>query len=316
MYYPYLRAKQFELKALREFSEEHSESNIVPILEPVKKQSVALERAVEDMMRNKMRFALVLNPTDGDFKHDTVSFGAWLEESKLLLNGSQGIDWIPAFICTRKLLDDIPSLIKKYQLNNVMLVFKSCMDMEDPKVSCLVNDPRVEFVVNAFGAVGSRRLNTILKRTGKKIIRLDDCFKTRTRNADYALEDDELFSEEPFYYMNDGYAGFSDYTTLPSDYVEGGMMPYAVAIHLSYKKDEDRLNVHHFVSDSNESNTNVRGKFHEAACKIEPFFEGKEQTSSVKELIAKAEDPDGYPGLGYLKKLSVKNHLELIASII
>lgn len=316
MYYPYLRAKQFELKALREFSEEHSGSNIVPILEPVKKQSVALERAVGDMMDNKMRFALVLNPTDGDFKHDTVSFGAWLEESKLLLNGSQGIDWIPAFICTRKLLDDIPSLIKKYQLNNVMLVFKSCMDMEDPKVSNLVNDARVEFVVNAFGAVGSRRLNTILKRTGKKIIRLDDCFKTRTRNADYALEDDELFSEEPFYYMNDGYDGFSDYTTLPSDYVEGGMMPYAVAIHLSYKKDDDRLNVHHFVSDSNESNTNVRGKFHEAACKIEPFFEGKEQTSSVKELISKAEDPDGYPGLGYLKKLSVKNHLELIASII
>lgn len=316
MYYPYLRAKQFELKALREFSEEHSGSNIVPILEPVKKQSVALERAVEDMMRNKMRFALVLNPTDGDFKHDTVSFGAWLEESKLLLNGSQGIDWIPAFICTRKLLDDIPSLIKKYQLNNVMLVFKSCMDMEDPKVSNLVNDPRVEFVVNAFGAVGSRRLNTILKRTGKKIIRLDDCFKTRTRNADYALEDDELFSEEPFYYMNDGYDGFSDYTTLPSDYVEGGMMPYAVAIHLSYKKDDDRLNVHHFVSDSNESNINVRGKFQEAACKIGPFFDGKEQTSSVKELIAKAEDPDGYPGLGYLKKLSVKNHLELIASII
>lgn len=316
MYYPYLRAKQFELKALREFSEEHSGSNIVPILEPVKKQSAALERAVEDMMRNKMRFALVLNPTDGDFKHDTVSFGAWLEESKQLLNGSQGKDWVPAFICTRKLLDDIPSLIEKYQLNNFMLVFKSCMDMEDPKVSNLVNDERVEFVVNAFGAVGSRRLNTILKRTGKKIIRLDDCFKTRTRNADYALEDDELFSEEPFYYMNDGYDGFSDYTTLPSDYVEGGMMPYAVAIHLSYKKDDDRLNVHHFVSDSNESNTNVRGKFHEAACKIEPFFEGKEQTSSVKELIAKAEDPDGYPGLGYLKKLSVKNHLELIASII
>lgn len=316
MYYPYLRAKQFELKALREFSEELSGSNIVPILEPVKKQSAALERAVEDMMRNKMRFALVLNPTDGDFKHDTVSFGAWLEESKQLLNGSQGIDWIPAFICTRRLLDDIPSLIKKYQLNNVMLVFKSCMDMEDPKVSNLVNDARVEFVVNAFGAVGSRRLNTILKRTGKKIIRLDDCFKTRTRNADYALEDDELFSEEPFYYMNDGYDGFSDYTTLPSDYVEGGMMPYAVAIHLSYKKDDDRLNVHHFVSDSNESNTNVRGKFQEAACKIGPFFDGKEQTSSVKELIAKAEDPDGYPGLGYLKKLSVKNHLELIASII
>ena len=33
MYYPYLRAKQYELKALREFSVEHKEQNsIVPIL--------------------------------------------------------------------------------------------------------------------------------------------------------------------------------------------------------------------------------------------------------------------------------------------
>ena len=39
MYYPYLRAKQYELKALREFSVEHKEQNsIVPILEPVKQQ--------------------------------------------------------------------------------------------------------------------------------------------------------------------------------------------------------------------------------------------------------------------------------------
>ena len=39
MYYPYLRAKQYELKALREFSIEHKGQNsIVPILEPVKQQ--------------------------------------------------------------------------------------------------------------------------------------------------------------------------------------------------------------------------------------------------------------------------------------
>ena len=36
---------------------------------------------------------------------------------------------------------------------------------------------------------------------------------------------------------------------------------------------------------------------------------------AVKELIEKASDSEGYPGLGYLKKLSVKNHLQLILSL-
>lgn len=99
MYYPYLRAKQFELKALREFSEEHSGSNIVPILEPVKKQSVALERAVGDMMENKMQFALVLNPTDGDFKHDTVSLGrGWRSRSSFSMVVKLKIGFLLSFV--------------------------------------------------------------------------------------------------------------------------------------------------------------------------------------------------------------------------
>jgi hypothetical protein len=38
-------------------------------------------------------------------------------------------------------------------------------------------------------------------------------------------------------------------------------------------------------------------------------------TKAVSELIDKAEKDYGYPGLGYLKKLSIKNHLELIKSL-
>ena len=145
---------------------------------------------------------------------------------------------------------------------------------------------------------------------------MDDCFKSRVRNADYALEVDELFSEEPFFYDKEGHLdGYSDYTTLPSEYMEGGMLPYALAIHLSYRKNEEQLYVHHFVSDSNENNSDIRGKFREAARKVAPFYEGKYQTEAVKEIIEKANDSEGYPGLGYLKKLSIKNHLELILSL-
>ena len=93
------------------------------------------------------------------------------------------------------------------------------------------------------------------------------------------------------------------------------MLPYALAIHLTYRKNEEQLYIHHFVSDSNQTNNDIRGKFREAAIKVEPFYTDKIKTEAVKEIIEKANSSDGYPGLGYLKKLSVKNHLELILSL-
>ncbi len=316
MYYPYLRAKQYELKALREFSAEHNEQNsIIPILEPVKQQPNALNLAIDEMITNGLKFALILNPKDGDFKHSTIHFDEWPKNEKLMENKDS---WIPAFLYSnsKRNAPEILSIIEKYQLEHAMIIFNTCMDMDDEIAWSLVNNPAFDFVVNSFGSTISRRLRSKLKETDKKIIRLDNCFKSKVRNADYALEVDELFSEEPFFYAEEGKLdGYSDYTTLPSEYIEGGMLPYALVIHLSYRKNEEQLYVHHFVSDSNETNSDIRGKFREAAKKVAPFYNDKYQTEAVKEIIEKADDSDGYPGLGYLKKLSIKNHLELILSL-
>lgn len=312
MYYPYLRAKQFELKALREFSSEHTGQDvIVPILEPVKQQTNALSIAIDEMIVNKLKFALIINPNDGDFKHPTVNFSLWTEKENMTQD-----NWIPALLFTRNGVEQIQNIIRETSLHNIMIIFRDGMDIDDEVAWSFINDEHVGYVVNDFGSSVSRRLRRKLKNSMKQIIRLDDRFKSRLRNADYALNVDEFFSEEPFFYNEDGYFdGYSDYTTLPSDYVEGGMLPYALVIHLTYQKNEDQLYVHHFVSDSNETNSDVRRKFREAARKVAPFFEGKHKTPAIEEIIAKANDPDGYPGLGYIKKLSIKNHLDLIASL-
>lgn len=316
MYYPYLRAKQYELKALREISAEHkgqTSKSITPILEPVKQQTKALNLAFDEMLDNGMKFALILNPKDGDFKHPTVHFDAWHQNEKLIQNKG---GWIPAFIYSKRNVDEITSLVSEYQLDHAMIIFRTCIDVDDTNAWDIIKNPAFRYVVNSFGSTISRRLRSQLKDTGKQIIRLDDCFKSKLRNADYANEEDEFFSEEPFFYdTEEKLDGYSDYTSLPSDYIEGGMLPYALAIHLTYRRNEEQLYVHHFVSDSNESNTNVKGKFREAARKVAPFFRDRNQTNSVLELIERANDSDGYPGLGYLKKLSVKNHLELILSL-
>ena len=67
MYFPYLRGKQFELLALREFANQNANNNtIIPIIEPVKDTFNSLRTAIEVMFTQGLKFALVLNPNDGD----------------------------------------------------------------------------------------------------------------------------------------------------------------------------------------------------------------------------------------------------------
>ena len=314
MYYPYLRGKQFELLALREFSREFENNHtIVPIIEPVKKQVNGLNAAALSMIENGMKFAVILNPSDGDYRHTGIDNDILMSLTALTDDRD---NWIPAYIYKhngKTLLDHA----KQNNLSNLMIIFPSGADVNDEELMEFLSKDEVAFVVSG-NLSNNRSARGRLLRLGKALISLEDRFNERPRNADYANEVDEIFSEDFAYYKNDGLAGFADYTPMAKDFIEGGMLPYAIAIHLTYQKSDDQIFVHHFVSDNNFDQSNIRGKFHEAAVKIAPFFNnnGLYHTSAVDELIRRADSDDGYPGLGYIKKLSVKNHLELITHIL
>ena len=313
MYYPYLRGKQFELKALKEFSEANPNAkDIIPIIEPVSQSYRALTSAMDELVDNGMKFAMIVNPRDGDFRHSTVSFSLLDEKPELL---SITDKWIPAYICEGD-LSLVNGAINTSPFNEVMLVFKSCANIDDPLVQTLINNPKVSLIVNCFGKSVSRRTKKYLIDSGKRIICLEDSFITRSKNADYKDYEDEFFSEMPFFWQDENYSGFSDYTAMSSDYTEGGYQPYAIAIHMTYLRGEE-IYIHHFVSDSNLTTSDIKGKFVEAARKVEPFFAGNVQSAAVEDLINRANQGErGFPGLGYLKKLSVLNHLEVIKSVI
>ena len=314
MYYPYLRGKQFELLALREFSNEYkNNSKIVPIIEPVKKQVNGLNAAALSMIENGMKFAVILNPSDGDYKHTGVDNDILMSLTALTDDRDH---WIPAYIYKhngKTLLEHA----KQNNLSNLMIIFPSGADVNDEELMEFLSKDEVSYVVSG-NLSNNRSARGRLLRLGKALISLEDRFNERPRNADYANEVDEIFSEDFAYYQDDRLAGFADFTPMAKDFIEGGMLPYAIAIHLTYQKSDDQIFVHHFVSDNNFDQSNIRGKFHEAAVKIAPFFNnnGLYHTSAVDELIRRADSDDGYPGLGYIKKLSVKNHLELITHIL
>ncbi len=312
MYYPLLRGKQFELKALREFSAKYPNTNrIVPIIEPVNQSLSPLIQGIDDMLANSMNFAIIMNPRIGDFKHDNVKFDLLQQKPDLLEHRD---NWIPAYLVNKDSAK-ILQLIEDSQNEDVMLVIKSAIGLDDENMHSLLFSDKVGYIVHDF-ETSSRRVKSQLTHTEKRIIELSDCFVSKKRNADYLDQEDELFSESPFYYNEDGFYGFSDYTALPSEYVEGGMLPYAIAIHLTYQKAEDQIFVHHFVSDTNMSQSDPKRKFREAAKKVETFFADKPHTEAVNDIIERVNDSDGYPGLGYLKKLSISNHLELMNGLL
>lgn len=312
MYFPYLRGKQYELLALRDFSSgNQNKEKVVPIIEPVKQQFGGLNTAITTMLSNGLKFAMILNPKDGDFKHPNVNKDI-LGSLTALVGANEG--WIPAYIYKRN-GNVLLNHIEQNNLHQVMVILPNGADVNDEDLMEFLRNERVAYIVN--GNNGNRSTRARLLRLNKQLISLEDRFNNKARNADYADPDDEFFSDDFAYYNADGLFGFSDYTALPKDFIEGGMMPYAIAIHLTYQKADDQIFVHHFVSDSNFDQSNVRGKFYEAAVKVAPFYNGNIiRTSAVDELIEKANKEDGYPGLGYIKKLSILNHLELINGIL
>lgn len=306
MYYPYLRGRQFELIALREFALQRGDrNNIVPIIEPVKKTFNSIKIAISKFIEGDMKFALVLNPQVGEIERIDDIVDSLRDK---LADTSR---WIPTFIIGNN-YREITDAIRKFDYENVMLICSDETDSSNAEFEQLIFSSEVKYVVSKE----SRTLKRKLSGSGKDLIRLDDNFNVQKRNRDYLNMPEEKFSEEHLYYSEDGYAGFSDYTVLGSDFKVGGGAAYAVAIHLSYKKDNNEVWIRHFTSTSNQDRANIQGKFAEAAIKAVAFFDEYEIYSNSANELRGYIEKGKFPGLGMVKKIAIKNHLELINEII
>lgn len=115
--------------------------------------------------------------------------------------------------------------------------------------------------------------------------------------------------------------GFGDFLTVGDEYSEGGGPAYAVAIHLTFV-DEDNdssMFIRHFVSDSNLTPADPAGKFSEALGKLAKAVRKVNskimKTKAVLEFLD-LHDRGHYPGLGYVKKLSMQHHIELMMDVV
>lgn len=308
MYYPYLRGRQFELLALRNFSETITgESKIFPIIEPVRINRNSLKKAATTMTEKDISYGIILNPEYGDCEGEIIDFFNEVD----FPGASQ---WSPTFIIGKQSIDEITSTIYENVYQNVILILPRGASVDEDHFAQLIADSAISKVITD---PSRRKIARVTRNNRKELIELDDKFIAQPTNQAYTSIDEELFSEEFFYFREDNFAGFSDYTVLPNEFREGGTLPKVVVIHLTYQKTEDQIFIKHFCSDSNqEDRSNIQGKFAEAANKAITFFDSINYNSPALVNLRENLRNGTFPGLGVLKKISILHHLDLVQRLL
>lgn len=265
MYQPYIRGKQFELIGIKELIEPvlvPNKENVSLIIEPVKDSST-LKSTLKELAKNDVNFTLIVNPQVGRFKDIKELFKIITPIAELSQNYQIGIILHPninnekavEFLNNYSVLIPALGIIHNTEFDNISEINALYKSQFDVKFN----------IVNL--SLTNRRYFRNFEITTR--IELDDYFNAQTKNSDYLKVEESNFSDEHLYYKDEGFEGFSDYLAIGEDYSETGFLPYAVAIHLSYADpNSKRIKVKHFVSDSNNDQSDIAGKFSEALEKL------------------------------------------------
>ena len=311
MYLPYLRGNQFELIALRELSDllRHNSEKVSPIIEPVK-DSATIKSTIRELIDKNINFTLIINPQVGTFR----DIGKILEMLKSIVGTSTNFQ-IGVIFNGKQNRKEILEKLREYKsiVHSLTLVHYYVHD----DIKSIIDDLSSEFVIK-YNVINFGKINRRYSRNfpADTLIELDDYFISQTRNSDYLPIDDSAFSEEHLYYLEEGFIGFSDFLSVGENYSDSGFLPYAIAIHISYCTEDSKIRIKHFVSDSNDDNSDIAGKFDEAISKLILWCDETGYTSIAIEKFRELHQNGHFPGLGTLKKLSIINHIALIVTII
>ncbi|MCY4241020.1 MAG: sce7725 family protein [Rhodobacter sp.] len=312
MYCPCLYGKQNELIAVRETAPVMAAAKFVPVIMPVNRDMSGLRRCLKSVDHEDGRVVVVVNPERGALADDPAPV-------KGLLDGE--------FTDTESILRGI-LLTGTTTRNDVVALCDSAG--ERPVAFVHAGFQEANALVAEHAALASVHMHVFMEKDcgefyrkkfpvaeGVRRVLVRDGFRKR-RNRDYPPV--EFYSDLHATYRNkENVNGFGDFLTVGDQYSDSGGPAYAVAIHLTHIDPDmdDGMYVRHFVSDERDTPTNPGGKFGEALAKLIGFLDS-EAGGAVYETAAIGEfrelhERQHYPGLGYVKKLSMTHHIETLA---
>lgn len=304
-YFPYLRGKQNELLALREVAARIAANGAVcPIIEVVKFNSTT-RISMDHFVENGMPFVLITNPEHGEFKGNEQKLWAEISDSPL----SEYDNYIPALRVTR---DTHIREVRRFCDIYGDLPLKAAIYQGEPAsqevLNWLAEDKGIYHHIIVDGHVAKSFVNAIPKA---RRVMINDNFRRQTRNADYP--ESEHFTDMNTDEGNPDGLNWGDYSIQGDNYSESGGPAYAVAIHhLYFDETTGAIRVGHYLSDRQETIEDTPGKIIEAVKKlVVDLARLPPETAACGEYREMAESENSR-GLGYLKRLAILHHLQLI----
>ena len=307
MYFPYFRGKQYELITVRECAHILDNAGFVPIIEPVKETLGGLVKTLSAVKDAGGEAILLVNPFHGDHSKNGEAILSLLDEE---FSDYKKIS--PGILLTEDLdlgdMDKVYGRLDGWKVSFIHAGFSDAKSIAERYKGDLKNIRHI-FNNNDCGKLYQKHFR------GASRVLLRDGFEKRTNRKH---PDVEFFSDLHATFADEGMDGFGDFLIVGDDYSEGGGPAYAIAIHLTfidYEKD-DEMHIHHFKSIRQDDPKDPAGKFSEALNKLVQELNKpgcKIFRSSAVEEFCQLHQRGHFPGLGYVKKLSMKHHIETLA---
>ncbi|HHF3211959.1 TPA: sce7725 family protein [Vibrio diabolicus] len=308
MYFPFFRARQYELLALRDtIGNGINSDQVKPIIEPVVEGTRDIYKFCEEFAKADAGFIFVVNPSKGFFLRNQKSILNLIEEcakrNNLIELALRVNDETP--------LKNIKSFISEFSKFPVSLIHESSIEEVDDLLEIIDTE---NFRYNIFCVEGTGRLYR-KKFHGWHNVQLRDCFNRQEPNSAY--EGEEYFSEQVYTYESDGYVGFGDYSVVGDHFSKGGGGAKACAIHITYEKpDEEEVWVKHFLSQPRDyiedGATLASEAIEELVGFVQDNWDESQFTKAIEEFIG-LYDEGRQTSLAFVKKLAMRHHLELIS---
>jgi hypothetical protein len=315
MYYCYLRGKQYELLAVRDCINKIAEKGITTIIEPVRDSSRDLYSCLRDSNQSNTRVILVANPKCGDLTNNQLALDN-LIQGAIQAKPSLELGFI---VDDTTSLPQLTNFINAYPNNAISIIHYGSFNNPTALLQTQVNHQLFRDNIFIDGRCGHHYISAF-NQTRKVLIR--DGFNRAINNAGYANNIVEFFSDLYSNYLSLGFHGFGDFSTVGDHFAEGGGQAITAALHITYNSVESHeILIHHFLSAPRTIADDVAILIDEALEKLEDFITNNRPdilrwSTACSELITIYNTPGYTTNLAYLKKMSIKNHFELMHSIL
>jgi hypothetical protein len=308
VYHPYFRGKQYELITVRELAPLLKTAGFCPVIEPVREDLSGLDKALDAVVAAGGKAIVIVNPQHGDLS------GAGEPLTELLKDNFLESPGVSAGILLKQPMEiqEVMEYYEEHAAHAPVLIHAGFGEAKalSEKLGKPTKGHSHIFFEDFCGKLYQKHFS------GANRILLRDGFK-RMRNRDYDLV--EPFSDLHATFREEGMDGFGDFLIVGDEYSEGGGPAYAITIHLTFidHDQDDLMQIFHFKSNRTDTPKDPAGKFAEALAAMMKALDTPRskvlETDGVKEFRTLHEQGH-FPGLGYVKKLSMSHHVETMAN--